>query len=228
MCLPTASGRCSSWGFDGGSVGVFPVFRPHVPALGRGWSPGPMRTHENMAGGCLVSRCQECRCPRPARQNVGSWEGELSPWAPPSSHRPGLPCGPTQHPGFTWSPRPRVCRRLVTQLPSSCEAWSTPPEKVLAALVSVGIRGRRRAGRALRGEGRRPPCLHPQSRATLPALCLEAPAPRPAPAPGGVACGNTWTARHSRMSGPRHRCPCGGAWGGLAWGQAGHGAFGRS
>ena len=50
----------------------------------------------------------------------------------------------------------------------------------------------------------------------------EALAPRPAQTPTPDA------ARHSRRSGPRHRCPCGGPWGSLAWGRAGHVAFKRS
>ena len=42
------------------------------------------------------------------------------------------------------------------------------------------------------GRGAPPPlCPYPQSSATLPALCLKAPASRPALTPGGVVCGNT-------------------------------------
>lgn len=86
--------------------------------------------------------------------------------------------------------------------------------------------GKAAAGRALRGEGR----ALPVSTAVQchlagsgpPGPVPEALAPRPAQTPTPDA------ARHSRRSGPRHTCPCGGPWGSLAWGRAGHVAFRRS
>ena len=183
-----------------------------------------MRTRENVAGGRVVTRCR-AQVPRPARQNVGSWEAGLSAGylLPRIACRTaqcvqGFPVGPTQHPGFTRSPRPCVCRRLITQLPSSHEAAPRrpppsgppraparpapaalgpgrpePPPGECAGCSGVCQHQGKAAGRpGSEGRGAPPPlCPYPQSSATLPALCLKAPAPRPALTPGGVVCGNT-------------------------------------
>lgn len=163
---------------------------------------------------------------------------------------PGLRCGAHQAPRFHSESTSSRLRRLVTQLPSSREAAPGPPASIRVSArpapaapgpdrpepppgecagcagICVGIWGRRWAGRALRGEGRAPPVSAAVRRHLAgsgpPGPVPEAPAPRPARTPMPDA------ARHSRRSGPHHRCPCGGPWGGLAWGRAGHVAFGRS
>ena len=113
-CLPTASSRCSPWGFDGGSVGVFLVFCPHAPALGRGWSPGTGRAVRTWPGAGWFPGVKSADAPGPLGRTRGLGERALSLGAsflsrlPLCALCPGLRCGARPAPGFTRSPRPPV------------------------------------------------------------------------------------------------------------------------